>query len=80
MEDEPTEKRKKASCENLRNDFKECILTSDCVVKKKKHPKECSLGEDDGVPQLCNNLRTAFFECKRSLLDNRRRFRGRRDY
>ncbi|RWS03579.1 cytochrome c oxidase assembly factor 5-like protein [Dinothrombium tinctorium] len=74
--DDASKKRRKPSCENVRTEFKQCVLESDCVRVNKKHPNDCVLQHD--VPESCQNLRTLMFECKRSLLDNRARFRGRK--
>lgn len=75
---EPTTKKKGPPCSELKEDFKLCMLNTDCVKIHHKKVKECF---DDGeVPTECVQLRTLLFECKRSLLDNRLRFRGRRDY
>jgi len=65
-------------CSGLRVDLKRCLLHSECCVVKKKTPLAC-LNEGD-VPQECHALRVAFFECKRSVLDMRTRFRGRKGY
>ncbi|KAK4883463.1 hypothetical protein RN001_006782 [Aquatica leii] len=67
-------------CAGLRADLKMCLLNSDCVQKNKKTPKECLRVTDGSVPTECQVLRNTFFECKRSMLDNRRRFRGRKGY
>ncbi|XP_008326290.1 cytochrome c oxidase assembly factor 5 [Cynoglossus semilaevis] len=60
------------ACSGLREDFKECLLTHDCVVKEGKLPSEC-LKEGH-----CKALQASFFECKRSMMDPRSRFRGRK--
>jgi len=65
-------------CSGLRVDLKRCLLLSECCLVKKKTPLVC-LNEGD-VPQECQALRVAFFECKRSVLDMRTRFRGRKGY
>lgn len=65
-------------CAELREDFKLCMLNTDCIKIHKKKTRECF--EANEVPTECVQLRTLLFECKRSLLDNRLRFRGRRDY
>ncbi|KAM9850671.1 cytochrome c oxidase assembly factor 5 [Aulostomus maculatus] len=62
------------SCAGIREDFKDCILNHDCVVKEGKLPSEC-LKEG-----CCQALKRTFFECKRSMLDNRARFRGLKGY
>lgn len=70
--------KKKGACSELREDFKLCVLNADCVKIQKRNAKECFEAND--VPVECQQLRTLLFECKRSLLDNRLRFRGRKDY
>merc|ERR1712110_1067643 len=78
------EKKKKAAdydtrpCSGLRVDLKRCLLLTECCTVRKKTPLVC-LNEGD-VPQECQALRVAFFECKRSVLDMRTRFRGRKGY
>ncbi|XP_078514326.1 cytochrome c oxidase assembly factor 5 [Lissotriton helveticus] len=61
-------------CSGVREDLKTCLLETDCVLKEGKTPKEC-LKEGH-----CRALQVTFFECKRSILDNRARFRGRKGY
>lgn len=70
----------KDSCAGLREDLRACLLATDCVQLSKKTPKACLLEHHPSVPQECYGLRNTFFECKRSLLDNRQRFRGRKGY
>lgn len=70
----------KRPCAGIREDLKACLLATDCVRVHRKTPKECLLTHDPSVPNECFNLRTTFFECKRSLLDARQRFRGRKGY
>ena len=65
-------------CQGLRVDLKRCLLQTDCCLVRKKTPLAC-LQEGD-VPDECQALKTAFFECKRSILDMRTRFRGRKGY
>ncbi|KZT24468.1 hypothetical protein NEOLEDRAFT_1094170 [Neolentinus lepideus HHB14362 ss-1] len=64
------------SCEPLMAALKECILRSDCVVKQDRLPSECLKHHIDELPEECQSLRKATFECKRGLLDMRKRFRG----
>jgi len=65
-------------CDGLRVDLKRCLLQTECCIKKKKTPKECL--ESREVPDSCLVLSQQFFDCKRSLLDMRTRFRGRKGY
>lgn len=67
-------------CAGARADLKMCLLESDCCRLEKKTPRECLNRVDGSVPTECQVLRNTFFECKRSLLDNRTRFRGRKGY
>ncbi|XP_028846972.1 cytochrome c oxidase assembly factor 5 [Denticeps clupeoides] len=62
------------ACAGVREDFKNCLLQHDCVLKDGKKPSEC-LKEGH-----CRSLQVSFFECKRSMLDTRARFRGRKGY
>ncbi|XP_053962962.1 cytochrome c oxidase assembly factor 5 [Anastrepha ludens] len=66
------------ACAGVRADLKMCLLESDCCRVDKKTPRECL--KLNNVPDECQVLRNTFFECKRSLLDNRQRFRGRKGY
>ncbi|KAG8452183.1 hypothetical protein GDO86_004104 [Hymenochirus boettgeri] len=61
-------------CAGVKEDLKNCLLQSDCVLQEGKNPKEC-LKEGH-----CKALQVSFFECKRSILDTRARFRGRKGY
>ncbi|XP_065369549.1 cytochrome c oxidase assembly factor 5 [Calliphora vicina] len=66
------------ACAGVRADLKMCLLESDCCKKDKRTPRECL--QSHLVPEECQMLRNTFFECKRSILDNRMRFRGRKGY
>ncbi|KAH9947277.1 cytochrome c oxidase assembly protein PET191-domain-containing protein [Amylocystis lapponica] len=65
-----------SSCDNLRIALKDCLLSSDCVVKKGYLPSECLKEHRDELPEQCLSLRQAMFDCKRGMLDMRKRFRG----
>ncbi|XP_067627796.1 cytochrome c oxidase assembly factor 5 [Eurosta solidaginis] len=67
-----------SACAGVRADLKMCLLESDCCRIDKKTPRECL--RLNRVPEECQVLRNTFFECKRSILDNRQRFRGRKGY
>ncbi|KAM4796405.1 cytochrome c oxidase assembly factor 5 [Rhinophrynus dorsalis] len=64
----------KQPCAGVKEDLKTCLLQTNCVLQEGKTPKEC-LKEGH-----CKALQVSFFECKRSILDNRARFRGRKGY
>ncbi|KAI0303117.1 cytochrome c oxidase assembly protein PET191-domain-containing protein [Russula brevipes] len=63
-------------CEPLLAALKDCILHSDCVIQKGRLPSECIKHHLDELPEECRSLRLAAFECKRGMLDMRKRFRG----
>ncbi|XP_055349233.1 cytochrome c oxidase assembly factor 5-like [Paramacrobiotus metropolitanus] len=63
-------------CAEVRADLKNCLLQTDCCAVERKTPKQCLIEHHPSVPDECYALRTAFFECKRSLIDMRSRFRG----
>lgn len=72
----------KNHCDGLRYDLKMCLLRSECVQEYKHTPKECLSDKSLApyVPDRCMILANTFFECKRSLVDMRRRFRGPKGY
>ncbi|KAJ3999543.1 cytochrome c oxidase assembly protein PET191-domain-containing protein [Lentinula boryana] len=65
-----------SSCQGLLNALKDCLMHSDCVVKQGKLPSDCLKHHIDELPEECQSLRKATFECKRGMLDMRKRFRG----
>lgn len=69
-------KNMSSSCDALLRALKTCLLESDCVQKHGRLPSDCLKHHTDELPQPCQNLRKATFECKRNMLDMRKRFRG----
>ncbi|KAI9067628.1 hypothetical protein FKP32DRAFT_1563271 [Trametes sanguinea] len=65
-----------SSCSHLLSALKDCLLQSDCVMKQGHLPSECLKQHTDELPEQCKALRQATFECKRGMLDMRKRFRG----
>ncbi|KAJ7700020.1 cytochrome c oxidase assembly protein PET191-domain-containing protein [Mycena rosella] len=65
-----------SSCKGLIAAMKDCIMNSDCVVKDGNKPSECLRHHTNELPEECQSLRRATFECKRGMLDMRNRFRG----
>uniref|UniRef100_A0A8V0YZQ0 Cytochrome c oxidase assembly factor 5 n=2 Tax=Gallus gallus TaxID=9031 RepID=A0A8V0YZQ0_CHICK len=62
------------ACSGVREDLRQCLLESPCVLQENKSPRQC-LREGH-----CKGLQLTFFACKRSMLDTRARFRGRKGY
>ncbi|OCH94319.1 hypothetical protein OBBRIDRAFT_810631 [Obba rivulosa] len=65
-----------SSCQHLLAALKECLLQSDCVMKHGHLPSECLKQYPHELPERCLSLRQATFDCKRNMLDMRKRFRG----
>ncbi|KII94792.1 hypothetical protein PLICRDRAFT_67321, partial [Plicaturopsis crispa FD-325 SS-3] len=63
-------------CQALLDALKDCLLNSDCVVKQGHLPSECLKEHFDELPEQCRSLRKANYDCKRGMLDMRKRFRG----
>ncbi|KAL4925755.1 PET191 family protein [Aspergillus undulatus] len=65
------------SCAALRDALAQCLQQSDCIMVQRHTPREC-LSEPlvDELPVKCQQLRKGFGECKRGLIDMRKRFRG----
>ena len=70
--------KKTVPCERARDQLLDCLLKTDCCRKQKRTPRDCLA--DIAESEQCQGYRVAFFECRRSLLDMRTRFRGRKDY
>ncbi|CAD5212991.1 unnamed protein product [Bursaphelenchus okinawaensis] len=80
FEDEGVGQQQKTgiACDRLRQELKRCIKESDCVQKDRRSAKECINAHDGTVPDRCFTLLTTFSDCKRSIVDMRSRFRGRK--
>ncbi|KAJ1980838.1 Dephospho-CoA kinase (Dephosphocoenzyme A kinase) (COAE) [Dimargaris verticillata] len=65
-------------CQPLRDDLVACVLKSDCVTIQGHSVQDCLTKKElmESLPAECQALRLSFSECKRSMLDMRRRFRG----
>ncbi|KAF9534853.1 cytochrome c oxidase assembly protein PET191-domain-containing protein [Crepidotus variabilis] len=65
-----------SSCQNLIAALKDCLKYSDCVMKDGRRPSDCLKNHMEELPEECQSLRKATYECKRGMLDMRKRFRG----
>ncbi|NXJ79389.1 COA5 factor, partial [Trogon melanurus] len=50
------------ACGGVREDLRQCLLESACVLRENKSPKQC-LREGH-----CKSLQVTFFACKRSMV------------
>ncbi|KAJ2396782.1 Dephospho-CoA kinase (Dephosphocoenzyme A kinase) (COAE) [Coemansia sp. RSA 2559] len=66
------------TCEGIREEYIQCILRSECVFIQRHSVQACikNKGLAGLVPDECHSLRQSMFECKRGLLDMRKRMRG----
>ncbi|CAI5437513.1 unnamed protein product [Caenorhabditis angaria] len=78
-DDEINEMKKTGiSCDRLRQALKKCIKNSHCVQVDARSAKDCIDAHDGTVPDKCFAILQNFTDCKRSLVDMRSRFRGRK--
>ncbi|KKA30967.1 hypothetical protein TD95_001331 [Thielaviopsis punctulata] len=65
------------SCRELRDALAQCLQQSDCVMVQRHSAADC-LREPlvDSLPPACLQLKRGFGECRRGLVDMRKRFRG----
>jgi cytochrome c oxidase assembly factor 5 len=55
----------------------QCLQNSDCVLVSRHTPVEClSPPLLDTLPTQCQQLKRGFGQCKRGMVDMRKRFRG----
>ncbi|KAK3310790.1 cytochrome c oxidase assembly protein PET191-domain-containing protein [Chaetomium strumarium] len=66
-----------SSCKELRAALAECLQQSECVMVQRHTAAEC-LREPlvNTLPLKCQQLKKGFGECRRGMLDMRKRFRG----
>ncbi|EER27827.1 hypothetical protein D8B26_006061 [Coccidioides posadasii str. Silveira] len=66
-----------SSCKDIRLALAQCLQESDCIMVQRNTPREC-LREPhlDQLPVKCQQLRKGLSECKRGMVDMRKRFRG----
>jgi cytochrome c oxidase assembly factor 5 len=57
-----------SSCHNLIAALKDCLKYSDCVMKDGHRPSDCLKHHYNGLPEECQSLRKATFECKRGMV------------
>ncbi|KAF9891185.1 hypothetical protein FE257_004749 [Aspergillus nanangensis] len=66
-----------SSCNDIRDALAQCLQESECIMVQRHTPREC-LSDPlvDQLPMKCQQLRKGFSECKRGMIDMRKRFRG----
>ncbi|KAF8248135.1 hypothetical protein K440DRAFT_654564 [Wilcoxina mikolae CBS 423.85] len=66
-----------SSCKDIRAALAACLQNSDCVMIERNKPSDC-LREplSQTLPTRCLQLKKGYGECKRGMVDMRKRFRG----
>ncbi|XP_066930588.1 cytochrome c oxidase assembly factor 5-like [Clytia hemisphaerica] len=70
----------KEACSGLKEQLISCMKESECMQKDGKSVRECMQSTSAGVNEDCRQIQYSFYECRRSMLDMRNRFRGRKGY
>ncbi|KAF2398008.1 hypothetical protein EJ06DRAFT_451959, partial [Trichodelitschia bisporula] len=65
-----------SSCKDIRAALAQCLAESECVLSGNK-PSDCiRLPLSDTLPIRCQQLKKGYGDCKRGMIDMRKRFRG----
>ncbi|KAI1436388.1 cytochrome c oxidase assembly protein PET191-domain-containing protein [Xylaria sp. CBS 124048] len=66
-----------SSCKEIRAALAECLQESECVMVHRNTAAECLRAPlVDTLPTKCQQLKKGFGECRRGMIDMRKRFRG----
>ncbi|MCJ1416481.1 hypothetical protein MMC32_002819 [Xylographa parallela] len=66
-----------SSCKDIRAALAACLQNSDCVMVNRNLPADCLRPPlVDTLPIQCQQLKRGYGECKRGMVDMRKRFRG----
>ncbi|KAL1627835.1 putative cytochrome c oxidase assembly protein [Diplodia seriata] len=66
-----------SSCKDIRAALAECLQNSDCIMVQRNSPSDCLRPPlSDTLPTRCQQLKKGYAECKRGMVDMRKRFRG----
>lgn len=69
---------KSRACWQLRYDLKKCMYESDCIKVDKRPIRECFEDRSSNVSESCRRIQYTYGQCRRSIIDMRARFRGRK--
>ncbi|KAK2624125.1 hypothetical protein QTJ16_006759 [Diplocarpon rosae] len=66
-----------SSCHDIRAALAQCLQESECVMIQRNKPGDCLRPPlIDSMPTKCQQLKKGLGECKRGMVDMRKRFRG----
>ncbi|CAI6300106.1 unnamed protein product [Periconia digitata] len=67
------------SCKDIRAALAFCLQNSDCIMVERNSPIDCLTPPlKYTLPTQCQQLQKGYAECKRGMIDMRKRFRGNR--
>ncbi|KAI9657327.1 MAG: hypothetical protein M1821_003007 [Bathelium mastoideum] len=66
-----------SSCKDIRAALASCLANSDCVLVERNKAGDCLRPPlSDTLPTQCQQLKRGYGECKKGMIDMRKRFRG----
>ncbi|RPA81911.1 hypothetical protein BJ508DRAFT_361531 [Ascobolus immersus RN42] len=66
-----------SSCQDIRAALAECLQNSPCIMIQRNKPSDCLRPPlVDELPTRCQQLKKGYGQCKRGMVDMRKRFRG----
>ncbi|KAK3693760.1 cytochrome c oxidase assembly protein PET191-domain-containing protein [Podospora appendiculata] len=66
-----------SSCKEIRAALAQCLQESECVMIQRNSAADCLRPPlVDGLPTRCQQLKRGFGDCRRGMVDMRKRFRG----
>ncbi|RYO99014.1 hypothetical protein DL763_001819 [Monosporascus cannonballus] len=66
-----------SSCKEIRAALAECLQESECVMVQRHSAADCLRSPlAETLPLKCQQLKKGFGECRRGMIDMRKRFRG----
>ncbi|TAQ90507.1 hypothetical protein B7494_g1215 [Chlorociboria aeruginascens] len=66
-----------SSCQDIRAALAQCLQESECVMVHRNKASDCLRSPlVDQLPTKCQQLKKGYGECKRGMVDMRKRFRG----
>ncbi|KAI0162017.1 cytochrome c oxidase assembly protein PET191-domain-containing protein [Xylariaceae sp. FL1272] len=66
-----------SSCKEIRAALAQCLQESECVMIQRNSAADCLRPPlSDTLPTKCQQLKKGFGECRRGMIDMRKRFRG----
>ncbi|KAK3991204.1 cytochrome c oxidase assembly protein PET191-domain-containing protein [Cladorrhinum sp. PSN332] len=66
-----------SSCKDIRAALAQCLQESECVMVQRNSAADCLRAPlSDTLPLRCQQLKKGFGECRRGMIDMRKRFRG----